>query len=79
MITTAPSVSLELNIGSSDFSTRAESLTWKGKLHYGAEKDSPAKIETDGLLAAQKFNFAVPASELVLEESRIDSEWQDHA
>ncbi len=61
-----------MNIGSSDFSSRAESFTWTGKLHYGAEKDSPAKIETEGLLAAQKFNFAVPASELALEESRID-------
>jgi hypothetical protein len=59
-------------IGDTDFSTRAGSLTWKGRVHYAGAENSPITIETDGLLAAREFNLKVSGTDLVTEESRID-------
>lgn len=60
------------DIGNSDLSTKAESLSWKGRVHYAGPENSPVTIETDGLLASRDFQLQVPASKLVMEESRID-------
>jgi len=60
------------DIGNKDFNTKAENLSWKGKVHYVAQGSNLRNIETDGLLAANELNFQVPASELVMEESRIE-------
>ena len=60
------------DIGNSGFKTKAESLTWKGRVHYVAPGSSPVNIETDGLLAASDLKLQVPASELVMQESLVE-------
>lgn len=60
------------DIGNKDFKTKAENLSWKGRVHYVAHGSNLSNIETDGLLAASELRVQVPASELVMEESRIE-------
>jgi hypothetical protein len=61
-----------VDIGNNDFSTKAEALTWKGRVHYVGPGSSPVNIETDGLLSARDLKVQVPASKLVMEESLIE-------
>jgi hypothetical protein len=60
------------DIGNNDFSTKADSLSWKGRVHYVGPGSSPVNIETDGLLSARDLKVQVPVSELVMEESLIE-------
>lgn len=60
------------DIGNNDFSTKADSLSWKGRVHYVGPESSPANIETDGLLSARDLKVQVPASELAMEESLLE-------
>lgn len=60
------------DLGNSDFTTKAESLTWKGAIHYAAAEKSPQHITTDGLLAARGLNLRNPSSGLVVEKTGIE-------
>ncbi len=60
------------DIGNIDFTTKAENLSWKGKMHYAEPVNSPGVIETDGQLAARNFDLQIPASRVSMKESGID-------
>ncbi|MGB3226046.1 MAG: DUF748 domain-containing protein [Desulforhopalus sp.] len=60
------------DISNGDITTKAENVTWKGRINYAGPKESPVIIETDGRLAALSFDLQLPASELVVKESKIE-------
>ncbi len=49
----------KINIGSSDFKTASDSLTWDGSLKYTAPPEGPAQVATDGLLKAGDLSLQV--------------------
>ena len=59
------------DIGNSYFITKAENLSWKGKMHFVEPLNSPVAIETDGQLDARDFHLQIPASKLIMKESGI--------
>jgi hypothetical protein len=60
------------DIGNIDITTKAEDVSWKGRINYAGPKEGPVIIETDGRLTALNFELQLPASELVAKESKID-------
>lgn len=60
------------DIGNGDFHTTAKSIGWKGKVHYGGPGKGAQRIEIDGLLATDDLHLQIPASGLVMKESKIN-------
>lgn len=60
------------DIGNSGFSTRAEKLTWLGRVDYQSAGSGPIVIATDGTLAADMYGLDVPGAQFGTTESRIE-------
>ena len=60
------------DVGSDSFATQAANLKWQGVVHYETDENSPMIIETDGLLAVNKYSIAVTRADFSTQESNIE-------
>ncbi len=61
----------QLDIGSSDFSTKSPSVSYKGSVHYEQSPDLDIAIDVNGLLAGDTINVGIPAADLDLLEDNL--------
>ncbi|BHH82075.1 hypothetical protein LA52FAK_03640 [Desulforhopalus sp. 52FAK] len=60
------------DIGSGDFATRAEELSWQGAVHFSSADGKPMSVVTDGVLAAANYALEVPGADFSTSESLIE-------
>ena len=60
------------NLGSKDFTSKADKLNWKGKVKYDSPAQGSPTVALNGLLAARTLRLLVPPLELVTKLQLID-------